>query len=196
MGAVAGLEQQAERPPGLEQQVEPGLQLVRRLRLEPAAEAQQLALLGGHAGHADEGMGDNLEGLAGVPEHNHLRLGLDDRFGHHQAVAQGRGLAPCSVNDTVGPERREECDRESGGGGADQQGEQQHEPRIEGDAFDPAVLGQADGEHADTGDAGEQQAQKLAVGAANIVRAVGRLHDVPWLMRGLHRHLQRENNRQ
>ena len=82
------LEERAERPPVGEQRVEAPLQLLRRGKIEPLAELQQLGVLLRQAGDAGQRVRHHAHALALLPEHQHLRLGLDDGLGGQQVLAQ------------------------------------------------------------------------------------------------------------
>jgi hypothetical protein len=93
MAARRGLQQRAERPSVGEQCVEPGLELLRRGQVEPRPEFQQLRMLLRQPGDPAQRMRHHAHALPLLPEHQHLRLGLDDGLGGQQVFAQlGRFL--------------------------------------------------------------------------------------------------------
>ena len=88
MAARRRLQQRAERPAVGEQRVEAVLELLGRGQVEPLAELQQLGVLLRQAGDAAERVRHHAHALALLPEHQHLRLGLDDGLGRQQVLAQ------------------------------------------------------------------------------------------------------------
>mgnify|MGYP000659552084 CR=1 FL=1 len=91
---AAGLRAQddVEGVPGGEQRVERRLQRLRRVGLQPDAEAQEALGRVGQSWDALQGVGDDAQRLALLPEHQDLRLGADDRIGGHEAALEAGAL--------------------------------------------------------------------------------------------------------
>ncbi len=88
VAAGGGLQELAEGPAVGEQRIEPSLELLGGCGIEPGAELQKLGMLRGQAGDAGKRVHHDAHALALLPEHQHLRLGLDDGFGGQQVLAQ------------------------------------------------------------------------------------------------------------
>ena len=85
---AGGLEELAERPPIRKQGVEPLLSSCADAAIEPRAEFQQVRIMARETGNAGQGMRHDAHALALLPEHQNLRLGLDDGLGGKQVLAQ------------------------------------------------------------------------------------------------------------
>ena len=110
VAAGGRLEQRVEGPAVGEQDIEPALQFLGGRGLEPLPNREQLLGLAGETGDARQRVRHDADGLALLPEHQHLRLGLDDRLGGQQALAQlgdlGVAVAGCGTGARGAVERK------------------------------------------------------------------------------------------
>ena len=100
-----GLEQLAERPAVGEQRIEAVLEDRGGGGVEPGAELEDVGVRCRQAGDTGQCMHHHAHALALLPQHQHLRLGLDDGFGRQQALAQFRHLVARPPRPAVAPER-------------------------------------------------------------------------------------------
>jgi hypothetical protein len=104
-----GLEQLAERAAVGEQGVEALLERRRGRRIEPGAELEEVGVVRRQAGDAAQRMHHDAHALALLPQHQRLGLGLDDRLGGEQVLAQLGHLVPRPERPAVAAERRHDA---------------------------------------------------------------------------------------
>ncbi len=161
MAAGVGLEQQVERVALREELVEPAFQLIGRVGLEPCAETQQIGLVGGQARHRVQRLGDDLEPDALLPEHKHLRLGLDDGLGRHEIPAQ---LGRLGLRQVGGSLRGAQDNPEQGQGdraGAGEHSSEQELPRAETGDPGASAIDHCNSQDDDTCEAGDKDRAQL-----------------------------------
>ena len=99
------LQQLAEGAPIGEQDVEALLEGGRGGRVEPGAEFQHVGVVHRQARDAGQRMHHHAHALALLPQHEHLRLGLDDGLGGQQVFAQLGHLVARPVGAALAPQR-------------------------------------------------------------------------------------------
>ena len=176
MRAGDRLQKKAEGRAGLEQLIERFAQIFGRGLLEPTAEPQQLLVIGGNAGHARQGMRDDPEALARFPADHNLRLGLDDRFGQQQPLAQSGRFLPGPVHHLHGAVRGVPDDTEGDDRSADDERQQDQMAQLETNEIGGPAMRQADRQNAHERDACEQERNQLLIRAGNLVCGSDSLH--------------------